>query len=258
MAQKMKLSVALAVYNEEQNLAACLESVKNIADEIIVVDGNSSDGTREIARHFNAKVIREENRKMFHINKQIALDACTNEWILQLDADEVVPVNLAEEILHIVGSAPSEHGYYIARKNYFWGHFMKKGGQYPDFVLRLVRNGYARFPCESVHEQIAAIGDVGYLTNPMLHYSYRSKSDYWKKADAYTSLTADLMKKESLHPSFLMWLKYSFLLPVKTFISIFIRHKGFVDGMTGLEFSYYSALHHAIAYKKFVSKVRSI
>lgn len=258
MAQKMKLSVALAVYNEEQNLASCLESVANIADEIVIVDGNSTDKTLEIAQRFKAKVIHEENRKMFHINKQIALDACTNDWILQLDADEVVPANLAEEIQHIVGSAPKEHGFFLARKNYFWGHFMKKGGQYPDYVLRLVRKGYAKFPCESVHEQISVTGGVGYLKHPMLHYSYRSRDDYWKKADAYTSLTADTMRKEGLQPSVMLWIKYSFLLPIKTFFSIYIRHKGFVDGVTGLEFSYYSALHHAIAYRKFTSRVRGV
>lgn len=258
MAQKMKLSIALAVYNEEKNLASCLESVRDIADEIVIVDGNSTDKTLEIAQHFRAKIIHEENRKMFHINKQIALNACTNDWILQLDADEVVPANLSKEIQHIIGSTPKEHGFFIARKNYFWGHFMNKGGQYPDFVLRLVRKGYAKFPCESVHEQILVSGDVGYLEHPMLHYSYRSRADYWKKADAYTSLTADTMKKNGIQPSISMWIKYSFLLPAKTFFSIFIRHKGFMDGITGLEFSYYSAMHHAIAYRKFTSRVRGL
>ena len=96
-----KLSVALAVYNEEDNLAACLETIKDIADEIVVVDGNSKDKTAEIAEHYHAKVIKVENKANFHINKQMAISACQYDWILQLDADEVVSPELSREIKSI-------------------------------------------------------------------------------------------------------------------------------------------------------------
>ena len=93
-----KLTVALATYNEEKNLKACLSSVKDIADEIVIVDGTSSDKTVEVAKEFGAKVVVRQNEKIFHINKQKALEMATYEWILQLDADEIVSGKLAQEI----------------------------------------------------------------------------------------------------------------------------------------------------------------
>jgi len=253
----MLLSVALAVRNEERNLAECLSSVSGLGDEIVVVDGSSSDRTVEIARNMGARVIRTENRKMFHINKQMALSACKGDWILQLDADEVVTPELGSEIKKTLAANPEENGFRIPRKNYFWGHFMAKGGQYPDYVIRLVRRGKASFPCKSVHEQIEIDGKVGVLVQPMLHFSYRSRADYWKKAESYTSLTASEYLSRGMRPSLTGVLRYCILLPVWTFLLIFLRHKGFVDGVTGFEFALYSGLHSAIAYRKFMREYRS-
>jgi glycosyltransferase involved in cell wall biosynthesis len=255
----MDISVALAVRNEERNLSACLESVRDLAGEIVIVDGASADGTVGIAKSFGARVTETENRQMFHINKQMALDACRGDWILQLDADEVVPPALADEIRAVVagkGKAADGgdlNGYSIPRRNYFWGHFMRKGGQYPDYVIRLVRRGKARFPCKSVHEQIEIDGAIGYLKEPMLHYSYRTRADYWKKADAYTSLTAREMEQHGIRPSPSAAIRYCIVRPAVTFLKLYVRHKGFVDGVVGFEFSLYSALHSAIAYRKLAS-----
>ncbi len=241
-----KISVALAVFNEEKNLGQCLTSVSSIADEIVVVDGGSTDKTVDIAKSFGARTIKTDNPPIFHINKQKALDACTGDWILQLDADEVIPEELKEEIVQTVNKEQSAmNGFYIPRRNYFWGHWMKKGGQYPDYVIRFVRKGKAHFPCKTVHEQIQVDGKVGYLTNPMLHYSYKTRAEYWRKADAYTSLTA----RELVKPSFFT---YCFIKPIETFFSLYVRHKGFMDGVTGFEFALYSGMHWAIAYKKYL------
>lgn len=246
----MALSIAIAVYNEENNLAACLTSVRDMADEIIVVDGGSSDKTVDVARRFSAVVIQTDNPPIFHINKQKALEASHGDWILQLDADEVIPEDLKKEILLTINQERTTgNGYYIPRKNYFWGHWMRKGGQYPDYVIRLVRKGKARFPCKSVHEQIEVDGTVGYLTRPMIHYAYRTRADYWRKADAYTSLTARELKAPKTIGSYLF---YTFWKPLVTFFAIFVRHKGFVDGIAGFEFALYSGLHWAIAYRKYM------
>lgn len=249
--KKITLSVAIAVFNEEAALDQCLASVASWVDEIVVVDGGSTDKTVAIAKKYTDTIIKTDNPPIFHINKQKALDACHGGWILQLDADEVITEALRSEILTTIASAPSYAGYYIPRKNNFWGHFMKKGGQYPDYVIRLVKNGKARLPCKSVHEQIAVDGPVGYLKEPMLHYSYRTSNDYWKKADTYTSLTARFMKEQHVAKSFGNWLKYMVGEPIKTFFLLFFRHKGFLDGWYGLVFSYWSALHYPIAYRKY-------
>ncbi|MCX6793799.1 MAG: glycosyltransferase family 2 protein [Candidatus Gottesmanbacteria bacterium] len=254
MEKKKILSVAIAVYNEEKNLEACLASVRQLADEIVVVDGGSADRTVEIAKKFTTNVICTGNPAIFHINKQKALDVCTGDWILQLDADEIITEGLKKEILEVIHDTGLKmNGYYIPRKNYFWGHWMHKGGQYPDYVMRLVRRGKAHFPAKSVHEQIEVDGKAGYLIHPMYHISYRSKEEYWRKADAYTTLTAMEMKKNGVPKNAWTWFIYNIVKPKITFLSLFIRHKGFMDGWYGLVFAYFSALHFPAAYKKYTA-----
>jgi glycosyltransferase involved in cell wall biosynthesis len=254
MAKKtINLSIAVAVYNEADNIEACLASVSLFADEIVVVDGGSTDRTLRKVRKYTSKIIRTDNPPIFHINKQKALDACRGNWILQLDADERVPAALRNEIIRSVLKKDNETaGYFIPRKNYFWGHLMKKGGQYPDYVMRLVRRGYAKFPCRSVHEQIEVDGKTAYLTHPLEHISYRTQKEYWKKSDAYTSLTADGFKKDHVPKTVFSRVQYTLLVPVRTFFSLYFRHKGFLDGLPGLQFAYWSALHHKIAYEKYL------
>ncbi len=247
-----KLSVAIAVYNEEENLDRCLASVAGWADEIVVVDGGSTDKTVEVARRYKSKILNSDNPSMFHINKQKALDACTGEWILQLDADEVVSEKLREEITSTISLKGASVGYYIPRKNYFLGHWLRKGGQYPDYVIRLFQKGKGKFPCKSVHEQIEIHGAVGYLKNPLFHYSYRTLGEYWKKADAYTSLTAQEMVKNQVPKNIKSWVQYEWMKPTLTFVSLFVRHKGFMDSLYGLLFALFSALHYPIAYKKYL------
>lgn len=246
------LSVALAVYNEERNLRTCLSSVSPWADEIVVIDGGSTDATVSIAREFGAKIIQTDNPPIFHINKQKALEKCRGAWILQLDADEVIPSELRDEILNVIKSS-DYFGFYIPRKNIFSGHWLRKGGQYPDYVIRLIQKGKGRFPCISVHEQIAVDGIVGYMKNPLIHNTYRSIREYWKKSDSYTTLTAKKMKETSVPINIISYLKFNVIRPTITFMSLFIRHKGFLDGIYGFLFALFSALHHPIAYRKYIS-----
>ena len=250
--KKVTLSIALAVKNEESNIKPCLSSITDIADEIVVVDGGSTDRTIEIAKHFNAKVIETDNPLMFHINKEKALNACRGDWILQLDADEVVTEELNKEIIGTISKEQKTNGYYIPRKNYFLGNWMKKGGQYPDYVVRLVRNGYAFFPCKSVHEQISVKGELGYLHEPLLHYSYKTISEYWRKADIYTGLTANELLEKGIKKGLRSWFIYNLIKPAQTFWTLFFRHKGFVDGWRGFLFALFSSLHHPIAYRKLI------
>jgi len=250
----MKLSVAIATYNEEKKLEACLESVSSWADEIVLVDGGSVDKTLSIAKAYNARIIKTDNPPIFHINKQKALDACRGEWILQLDADEIVTPELAKEILGAISKNVS--GYWIARRNFFCGHWLKKGGQYPDYVIRLVRRGRARFPCQSVHEQIAVDGSVGHLKNPLLHYSYDTIAEYWRKANAYIVLQAQELSTQKLAVTPVTWFIFNALKPTVTFFLIFFRHKGFIDGYWGFLFAIFSALHHPLSYLRYAKSDR--
>lgn len=251
----MKLSVVLAVFNEEDVLGKCLESVKELADEIVIVDGGSTDKTVEIAKHYGARVFVTDNPPVFHINKQRAVDRARGDWILQLDADEVVPAALAKEIKNV---DEKYNGYYLPRKNYFLWYWMRKGGQYPDWVVRLFRLGKGRFPQKSVHEQIVIDGPIGYLKTPLEHRPYRSFSEYWQKAHAYAMLRAREMAKEHTVVTPVVLLEYNLLLPIKTFLNLFVRHKGFMDGIFGLLFALFSAYQEPLAIKKYMQYAKDL
>jgi len=250
---KVTLSVALATYNEEDVLAKCLESIASWVDEIVIVDGGSKDKTVEIAQRYKAKVISTDNPPIFHINKQKAVDACKKDWILQLDADEIISTPLKEEILVSIDDDTKPYiGYYIPRKNFFLGIWMKKGGQYPDYVIRLFERGKGKFPSRSVHEQVTISGDVGYLKNPLLHYPYETFSEYWEKALRYSKLVARELAKQRAPKNIITAFSFFIVKPLYTFMNLFIRHRGIMDGGVGFLFAFFSALQHPIAYIEYV------
>jgi len=256
------VSVVLATYNEEENLPICLDSVKELVDEIIVVDGGSSDKTVEIARKYGAKAVITDNPPIFHINKQKAIDLASRDWILQLDADEVVSSELAREIKSEIlasrrsGRNPKSetNGYWIPRKNWFLGRFLMKGGQYPDYTLRFYRRGKGRLPQKDVHEQAEVKGETGYLKEALLHYPYKNLSSYLTKWDRYNDLLAGRIKEELKSKDFVNKVLYSigyiFIKPSHWFLTTYIRHKGFMDSWQGLTFSFFSALRFPVSYIK--------
>ncbi len=243
------ISVVLATYNEEENIGKCLESVKNLADEIVIVDGSSKDKTVEIAREFGAKVFITENNPNFHINKQKAIDKATEDWILQLDADERVSAELVKEIKEkITDQKKAINGYWIPRKNWFLGRFLLKGGQYPDYTLRLYKRGKGRLPQKDVHEQAVVDGEVGYLANPLLHYPYRDFLHYLSKWKRYIVFIAHQIREEKNIFNPLLAINYLIILPLYWFILTYVRHKGFMDSWQGLVFSFFSALRFPSSY----------
>lgn len=257
MEQSNKLSVALAVYNEESNLGACLESIKELASEIVIVDGGSTDETANIAAKYGAHVLVEENRSNFHINKQHAIDACTNDWILQLDADERVSTMLLKEIKDIMGGDPkvAADAYYLKRRNYFLGSWMNKGGMYPDPVIRFFRKGRAHLPQASVHEIMTVDGTTKWLSNDLLHIADPSFARYLLRSNRYTTLQAEeWIKENKIGVGVGSILLYMIVKPAYRFLEIYIRHKGFMDKFPGFVFAWYSGLHLASSYVKYWEK----
>lgn len=245
----MRLSVALATYNEEQNIRDCLESVANWCDEIIIVDGSSEDNTVNIARKLGAKVIISENVPMFHINKQKAISMAHGDWILQLDADERVGSKLRLEIDEVINRDDAD-GYWIPRKNYFLGRFLKKGGIYPDYTLRLYKKGQARFPQKSVHEQVTVTGKTGYLINPLIHMADKNLKRYFIRFTRYTDLLAQEIINKRKGPNFIQFFEYVFIRPTGWFLLTYFRHLGFLDSWQGFLFSLFSSLRFPAAYFK--------
>lgn len=253
------LSVVLATYNEEENLARCLDAVKEIVGEIIIVDGSSTDKTRSIAKKYGAKVIKTTNKPIFHINKQMAIDAAKGDLILQLDADEVLDDELQQfvETQHkkLLESKKnkkkfSPQAWWLKRKNYFLGTFLTKGGQYPDPVIRLFLKGKAYLPQKDVHEQMTVNGKTETADGHLLHFANPNFAVYLRKFNTYTSLTASHLKENNIQINVFNFLNFFFKKPVVTFVSLYFRHKGFIDGIPGFTFALMSALHHPIAYLK--------
>lgn len=252
--EKQTISVVLATYNEEKNLPACLDSVKDIASEIVIVDGESSDKTVEVAKKYGAKVKVTTNKPIFHINKQIAIDMATKDWVLQLDADERLSEESRDEIVSLINSKKAKDGYWIPRKNWFLGRFLTKGGQYPDYTLRLYKRGKGRLPQKSVHEQAKVSGEVGYLKNPLIHIADPVFSRYIKRWNRYTDLIATEIKEKDVGYNPFFALKYLFILPLWWFLLTYIRHKGFVDLWQGFLFSFFSALRFPAGYLKYLRR----
>ncbi len=284
----MKLSVVLATRNEEANIERCLRSVKDIADEIIVFDEHSTDMTAEIARKLGAKVYEEPHHDIFHVTKQKAIEKAKGEWVLQLDADEVVTPSLAKEIRQVISMSDDEirnrkptnmkkwrlfkrHqeiienrdgklggkgeivAFFIPRLNMFLGKPLIHAGVYPDAVIRLIKNGKAYLPAKSVHEQMKINGEVAWLFNDLEHYDSPTFSRYLSRANRYTSLTAAEFKESKVMKNIWSLIYYSFLKPFSVFVNLYIKNKGFKDGMRGFVWSIFSAFHFPIAYFKYWS-----
>lgn len=250
----MSLSVILITKNEEANLKDCLESV-SFADEIIVVDSQSSDKTQEIARSFDAKLEITSDWPGFGPQKNRALNLATQDWVLSIDADERVTPELKQEILATMASANAADCYAIPRSSWYCGRFMKHSGWYPDYVDRLFKRGSAKFSDHLVHERLLPTGSSGKLKNHFLHYSYRDFSQVLKKVDVYSSAAAQQAFKQGKKGGLGEALIHGFW----AFFRTYVLRRGFLDGKHGLALaisnaatSYYKylklwQLHHPVS-----------
>ncbi|MFH1541223.1 MAG: glycosyltransferase family 2 protein [Elusimicrobiota bacterium] len=221
------ISISIIGHNEEKNIKRCLESVK-WADEIIFVDCGSTDKTVEIARNYTAKIFHSENNSNLNVNKQFGINQCKNDWILYIDPDEVITEELKKEILAKIGNnVIGINSYLIPRKNFYFGKFLRFGGKYPDYQLRLVKKSFAKFPCKSVHEKISVDGQILKLKFPMFHYPYQDISDILSKSNFYTSIKAEYLFSQNKKPG--LFLTKS----IVKFFRNFILKFGFLDGFTG-------------------------
>ncbi len=228
---KLPLSVAIITYNEEENLPRTLEAIRDIAEEIIIVDSHSTDKTVEIAKNFGAKVFVED-WKGFRDQKNSALEKCNKDWILFLDADEVVSKELKEEIVNAIKTKKAD-GFYINRKTYYIGRFLNHIWQ-PDWVLRLVKkDANPRWEGGNIHEYLKIDGKTDKLKGYLYHYTYKDLNDHFNKSLKYAKLSAEEMhkngKKFKLHKLIIN--------PLWAFFRQYFIKLGFLDGIRGLSVS---------------------
>jgi len=223
------LSVILITRNEEANLDDCLTSLDGIAQQIVVVDTNSSDRTLEIAKKHGATISQPADWPGFGPQKNRALDLATGEWVLSLDADERLTPALKSEILTAIQHNAHIDCFAIPRLSWYCGRFIRHSGWSPDYVHRLFKRDTARFSDDLVHERLIPNGQVAKLENPLLHYSFMNYSQVLQKLDRYSTASAEQAFAKGKTSS-----------PIKAvlhgawaFFRTYILRAGFLDGPQG-------------------------
>jgi len=254
----MKLSVVISAYNESKNIKDCLRSV-SFADEIVVVDNSSLDGTGTIASSFGARVYKRPNNLMLNTNKNFGFSKAKGDWILNLDADERVTEDLQKEIKEKVESEIplGISAFAIPRKNIIFGKWIEHTGWYPDNHIRMFRKGKAKFSEKHVHEQITVDGEIEKLNSPLLHESYKTIREFLMKFFViYAPNEAEnILQSDKYQFSASEFLKK----PISEFTSRFYLQKGYKDGIHGLVLSLLMAFYHFVVVcyvweqKKFVN-----
>lgn len=225
----MKLSVIIITKNEADNIQACLDSV-GFANEWIIVDSGSTDGTVAIARAAGATVLESTDWSGFGPQKNRALDAAHGEWVLSIDADERITDALRAEILAAI-EAPAHAAYALPRLSSYCGHFIRHSGWYPDHIVRLFRRDAGRFSDDKVHERVIVNqSSVGRLHNHMLHYSYRDDDAYLRKLGQYSTLGA----QQAFAAGKRSTLGKAVAHAVSAFLRSYLLKCGFLDGRAGL------------------------
>jgi glycosyltransferase involved in cell wall biosynthesis len=223
----MPLSAVVITLNAGTQIEGCLASV-SFAQEILVVDSGSTDNTLAIARRYGARIVEKEWLG-FGLQKQFAVDSASHDWILSLDADEVVSEPLKLSILEAL-AAPKAMAYEMARCNCFLGRWLRHGEGYPDWSIRLFRRSNARWSKDTVHEKVVADAKPSRLQGDLLHASAETIERYLEKQNRYTSLQAAQLLASGKKAGVTRLL----LSPALRFIKFYFLRLGFLDGLPGL------------------------
>lgn len=239
-----KLSVYVIAYNDEANIRACLESVR-WADELIVVDSYSTDGTTKISREFTEKVYQHDFKGFGRLRNE-ALAHTNHDWVFNLDSDERATPELRDEIRGLLDRGPEADAYHVPRRSYFLGRWINHCGWYPDYRQpQLFHKGRMRYRDDLVHEGFELDGRLGYLKGHVLQYPFRDLDHFLEKQDRYSTLTAKRLHQEGRQFRVHQLLTH----PPLTFLKMYLIRAGFLDRMPGLILSalytYYTFIKYA-------------
>jgi len=239
-----RLTVTVITLNEAAHVEGCLASVA-WADEVVVVDSGSSDGTPDLARTRGARVL-ERGWPGYSAQKNVAADAASHDWILSVDADERVPEALAGEIRALLHADPPAAGYRIPRVSWYLDRWLRVTDWYPDYQLRLYDRRRARWTPRRVHESVSADGPVGRLTHDLEHLAYRDVSDHVATMNRYTTLAAEQMFADGRRAGFADLL----VLPAAAFLRNYVLRRGVIAGRTGFVVSAMNAFYVFLKFVK--------
>jgi glycosyltransferase involved in cell wall biosynthesis len=254
----MNLSVVITAHNEAAEIADCLKSVEKLANEIILVDNQSTDDTVTIAQKFGAKIYSHKNDPLhLNVSKNFGFTKAKGDWILSLDADERVSPELAHEIRQIIKGVALRsqghplRGYKFPRKNIIFGQWIKHGLWYPDEQIRLFQNGRAKFPGVHNHEKLQVDSDIGQLSGHLIHYNYRTVSQYIRKInDVYSDNEVDNFLKSGKTVDWYDAIR----MPFSDFLTNFFARESYKDGLHGLVLSLLQAFYTFVVFAKIWEK----
>lgn len=243
--KKVPVTVVVITKNEEGNIADCLKSVL-WADELVVVDDNSSDKTLDLARHYTDRVI---SRKMDveGAHRNYAYSLARNNWVLSLDADERASEELRDELTRLFEGRMNDKAYTIPIKTYMGRKWIRYAGWYPAPKVRLFDRRFFKYEEVEVHPRVFIEGTCGHLKKDIIHYSYRNFHDFFESLNNQTTLEAKKWFNERRKIGHLkMFRKFA-----DRFLKAYIRKKGFKDGLLGLVVSYAGGLYQFMSYVKY-------
>ncbi len=243
-----KVSAVLLTRNEEKNIERCLNSLAWV-DEIVVVDTGSTDSTLAIAEPRVQTLVHGDMSRGFAHNRNMGNREARHDWVLKIDADEVVPDTLCEEIRNALRNRRDVDGYVAATRAHFRGKWIQGCGWYPMYQVRLFDRRKARWE-GLVHERLLLDGRTAVLRNDVLHYNYDDIQHYFEKFNLYTSFEARRMKEEGRRISWWNLPEVFFLRPAGFFLKSFLLQKGWKDGFYGYLVSLYSAFYVLVKYMK--------
>ena len=239
-----KVSVVISAFNEEKKIKACLESAK-WADEIIVVDNSSYDKTADIAKKFTKRVyIQKNDPEKIDLQKNFGIQKATGDWIFILDADEIITPELESEIRQVI-SNDSVAGFWVPRKNMIFNKWIQHSGWYPDYQLRLFRQGKGKYESQHYHEPLTVSGTTEKLTAHLVHHNYESVAQFLhKNLETYAPNEADELLRKGYSFHYLDVIRF----PLKEFISRYFARQGYKDGLHGLVLSLLMAVYHFVIF----------
>lgn len=242
----LKLSVVVLTKNEERNIGDCLKSVHGWADEIVVVDDESSDNTLKIVHEYTDKIIQ---RKMDveGRHRNFAYSQARNNWVLSLDADERVTEELKAEIEGAIGEGCEYNGFTIPRRNFIGNYWVKYAGWYPSPQLKLFRKDKFRYEEAGVHPRAFMDDPCGHLKGDIIHYSYRNIEDFLNKLNNQTTREAEKWYSQNKPMRLARFLRRT----IDRFFRSYIGKKGWKDGFVGFVIAFFAGLYQFLSYLKY-------
>lgn len=259
MNNKISLSIVILAKNEEKRIRDCIESVREWASEIIVIDDESTDSTPRLAKDLGAKVL-VQRMDVEGKHRNWAYSKANNEWVLSLDADERLTEELKSEIESTLASVPENNAFTIPRRNFIGDYWMRWGGMYPSAQLKLFRKDKFKWEEVEVHPRAFLDGECGHLKGDLIHYTYKDWASFLGKLNNQTTLEAKKWYKLSLtnpkKAGYKMNLLHALWRTFDRFFRAFIAKRGYRDGFIGFMVAYFSSLYQIISYAKYRDLVK--